>query len=377
MSQDQTYASGRSNGLGKTVVALGNILEIERRFDQSQNDLVLQTSDFSLQGLKDMVDSEIIDLAPKYQRRERWEVERQSELIESFLLNVPVPPIYLAEEEYGIYSIIDGKQRITAVSDYLNNSFALKGLEEFPDLNGARFRELPRSLQGALKVRPYLRVITLLKQSSPRLKYEVFIRLNRGGIRLNNQEIRNVAFRGALNDAIYEAAASEFLRTVLKIDGPKSAAYQQMQDAEYVLRFLTLQRTWERSSGSLSRAMDQFMLQNRDVTEVEAQVLLEPFRIALTRAYSLWGEAAFQRWDGQRWRQQALAGLYDAEMIAASLLTDAQALTVSANQAQVVQATKDLFGDPAFEEAVRLGTNTPSRIKSRIEKTYDMLVGLA
>jgi hypothetical protein len=106
-------------------VALGSVPEIERRFEQSQNDLVLQTSDFSLQGLKEMVDNQIIDLMPKYQRRERWEVERQSELIESFLLNVPVPPIYLAEEDYGIYSIIDGKQRITAVTDYLNNVWFL------------------------------------------------------------------------------------------------------------------------------------------------------------------------------------------------------------------------------------------------------------
>lgn len=229
-------------------MAIGSIHEIERRFEQSQNDLVLQTSDFSLQGLKDMVDNEIIDLDPKYQRRERWEVDRQSELIESFLLNVPVPPIYLAEEDYGIYTIIDGKQRITAVSDFLNNGFALHGLEEFPELNGSRFRELPKSLQSALRVRPYLRVITLLKQSHPKLKYEVFIRLNRGGIRLNNQEIRNVAFRGELNDAIYEAANHPLLRTALKIEGPKSAAFQQMQDAEYVLRFLTLEGAWEKFS---------------------------------------------------------------------------------------------------------------------------------
>ena len=120
------------------------------------------------------------------------------------MLNVPVPPIYLAEEEYGQYSIIDGKQRITAVSDYLNNSFALKHLETFSQIEGLRFRDLPRALQNALRVRPYLRVITLLRQSDPELKYEVFIRLNRGGIQLNPQEIRNVAFRGPLNDLIYE-----------------------------------------------------------------------------------------------------------------------------------------------------------------------------
>ncbi|OWK28960.1 DUF262 domain-containing protein [Sphingomonas mucosissima] len=358
-------------------MAIGNVAEIERRFDQSQNDLVLQTSDFSLQGLKDMVDNQIIDLAPKYQRRERWEVERQSELIESFLLNVPVPPIYLAEEEYGVYSIIDGKQRITAVSDYLNNVFSLKGLEEFPELNGARFRELPRTLQNALRVRPYLRVITLLKQSHPRLKYEVFIRLNRGGIQLNNQEIRNVAFRGPLNDAIYDAADNKLLKSALKIDGPKSAAYQQMQDAEYVLRFLTLNGTWEKFSGSLSKSMDAFMLEHSNARGKDLEDLILPFERSMARTARLWGDTAFQRWDGQKWRRQALAGLYDAEMIAAALLTDVQVATVSARRPDVLEATKALFAQSEFEEAVRLGTNTPSRIRSRIEQTYGMLLSLA
>lgn len=357
-------------------MALGSVIDIERRFERSQNDLVLQTSDFSLQGLKDMVDSDIIDLSPKYQRRERWEVERQSELIESFLLNVPVPPIYLAEEDYGIYSIIDGKQRITAVSDYLNNAFPLKSLTEFPELNGARFRDLPRTLQSALRIRPYLRVITLLKQSHPRLKFEVFIRLNRGGIRLNNQEIRNVAFRGSLNDAIYDASSNELLRHALKIDGTKSAAFQQMQDAEYVLRFLTLRQSWEKFSGSLSRSMDDFMLSRRDIDADEADQTIEPFNEAIRRTSALWGDIAFQRWDGQRWRQQALAGLYDAQMIAASILSPAQIEVVSSKQRQIVAAMKRLFQVSEFEEAVRLGTNTPARIRFRIERVRDMLLQL-
>jgi hypothetical protein len=295
---------------------------------------------------------------------------------------VPVPPIYLAEEDYGIYSIIDGKQRITAVTDYLNNAFALRGLEEFPELIGARFRDLPRTLQNALRVRPYLRVITLLKQSYPRLKYEVFIRLNRGGIRLNNQEIRNVAFRGPLNDATYVAGENKLLRSALKIEGDKSAAYQQMQDAEFVLRFLTLRDTWSGFSGSLSRSMDDFMLNNRDIHGEQLENLIRPFSEAIERATLLWGDVAFQRWDGQRWdgqrwRQQGLAGMFDAEMIAGSLLSDRQIKLAAAKRDDVVEGTKLLFVDSDFEEAVRLGTNTPSRIKLRIEKVRDMLLSVA
>ena len=350
--------------------------EISRRFEKSQSDLVLQSSDFSLQGLREMVDSEIIDLAPKYQRRERWDIKRQSQLIESFLLNIPVPPIYLSEEEYGVYSIIDGKQRITAVYDFLGNSFQLRGLESFAAINGCRFRDLPKTLQNALKVRPFLRVITLLKQSHPELKYEVFLRLNRGGIRLNNQEIRNVAFRGHLNDAIYDVSGNKFLRRTLNITSSKSKAYQQMQDAELVLRFLTLRGNWKNFSGSFSRSMDQFMMRNSHLEEDDATTLVKSFASAISRVEHLWADHAFQRWDGNQWRQQALAGLYDAQMIACDQLTSQQFQKLRNVRRRVVGETRKMFKDSAFEEAVRLGTNTPSRMIYRVERTLTSLIAL-
>lgn len=350
--------------------------EIERRFESSQNDLVLQSSDFSLQGLREMVENEVIDLAPKYQRRERWEIDRQSQLIESFLLNIPVPPIYLSEEEYGIYSIIDGKQRITAVSDFLSNAFKLKGLESFPEINGLRFRDLPKSLQNALRIRPYFRVITLLKQSAPELKYEVFLRLNRGGVKLNAQEIRNVAFRGHLNDAIYECAEENVLKSALKITSRKSTAFQQMQDAEFVLRFLMLVQNWQHFSGSFSKSMDRYMMISQDIDEADAAVRAKSFRTALNRVSSLWGDHAFQRWDGERWRNQALAGLYDAQMIAAAELTPGEFGSLGTKKRRVLSSTKQLFHDNEFEESVRLGTNTPARMRYRVQKTKDSLAAL-
>ena len=105
--------------------------------------------------------------------------------------------------------------------------------------------------------------MTLLKQSDPELKYEVFHRLNTGGEVLNPQEIRNVIFRGPLNDLVYELAEHPFLRAQLKITSLKSAAYRKMTDAEYVLRFLTLSETWEDFSGDLSLSMNRFMELNR------------------------------------------------------------------------------------------------------------------
>lgn len=355
-----------------------SVLDVEKRFEESQNSLVLQSSDFSLQGLREMVENEIIDLKAKYQRRERWDVGRQSELIESFLLNIPVPPVYLSEEEYGVYSIIDGKQRITAVSDFLSNSFVLKGLNNFGEINGLRFRDLPKTLQNALKVRPFLRVITLLKQSHPELKYEVFLRLNRGGVQLNNQEIRNVAFRGYLNAAIYsEAENNRFLKKSLNISGANSRAYQQMQDAELVLRFLTLQHSWRNFSGSFSRSMDMFMLRHSHVNADEAEKIVSGFRTSISRVEEIWGDHAFERWDGDRWRRQALAGLYDAQMISAGELNERSFEALRGKTSDVLEDTKRLFEDRAFEEAVRLGTNTPARMKYRVSKTLESLNKLA
>src|SRR5690606_25725607 len=131
------------------------------------------------------------------------------------------------------------------------------------------FSNLPRELQNALEVRPYLRVITLLKQSDPLLKFEVFTRLNRGGEQMQAQELRNVAFRGELNDLIYELAENDFLRQQLKIRNNKGRAYELMQDAEFVLRFLTMREVWQNFSGDFRSEMDRFMVRHRDANKAK------------------------------------------------------------------------------------------------------------
>ena len=142
------------------------------RFLRAQDRLVFQASDLSLGTIAEMVKREAIDVNPSYQRRERWPLQKQSALIESFLLNVPVPPIYLAEDDFGRYSVVDGKQRIMSVFAFIDDQLSLTGLETFTEIEGLKFSQLPQDMQNALEVRPYLRVITLLKQSDPSLKFE-------------------------------------------------------------------------------------------------------------------------------------------------------------------------------------------------------------
>ena len=117
-------------------------------------------------------------------------------------MNVLVPPIFLNEDEYGKYSIIDGKQRLSVVRAFLSDALTLSDLKMFPDINNMRFSDLPPTLRNVLRTRPTIRAIIILRQSDRDLKYEVFQRLNTGGAPLNAQEIRNNTFYGPLNDLV-------------------------------------------------------------------------------------------------------------------------------------------------------------------------------
>jgi len=347
--------------------------ELVKSFHDAQSKLVTQTADLPLGTLAEMVESTAIDLQPGFQRRERWTSEKQSALIESFLINVPVPPIYLSEEEDGTYTAIDGKQRLRAISDFIQNRFRLRRLERLTQAEGAQFDELPTEITNALRLRPFLRVVTLLKQTDPLLKYEVFLRLNRGGESLNNQEIRNVAFRGPLNDAIYSLSQKDFLAQQLKTIDKKSNSFREMVDAEFVLRFLALRDRYAEFSGSLVKEMDEFMRSHQKAEPTVIQTLETQFLTALQRCETLWGEHAFHRPEGSGWRDQALAGLYDAQMIAASLISSETFKKATGEPPAVLENTRKLFDDLEFDKAVKTGTNTPARIKLRVDKMKAML----
>lgn len=342
----------------------------DERFKKAQSSLVTQASDFSLDTVASMVRSGAIDPSPGYQRRERWDAARQSALIESFMLNVPVPPVYLAEEDYGAYSVIDGKQRITAVSEFMEGKLALRRLEKFSYLNGARFEDLPPEIANALRVRPYVRAVTLLRQSDPDLKFEVFLRLNRGGEKLTAQEVRNVAFRGEFNDLLFELAKNDFLLSQFNID-EKSERYRQMLDLEYVLRFLSLDAIGDAYTGDLSATMDSFM--ERYWSEYPIDNLAHAFNRSIEACQSIWGDKAFRRAEKGSWRGRALLGMYDAQMLAVSKLNDKQIASLAAKQGIVHRRTAELFDDAEFLQAVTVATNTSARLSKRVNTVSRML----
>jgi hypothetical protein len=168
--------------------------EIEDAYKNLSFRVIYQSNNFFLPQINSLIKGkEVINLRPEYQRRLRWPKKKKSKLIESLLLNIPIPPIFLYESDLARYEVMDGQQRLNAIHDFLENNFALTGLDELSFLNGKRYNKLPPKLRRSLD-RASISAIVLLQetksdQSDPFIvRRYVFERLNTGGESLNPQE---------------------------------------------------------------------------------------------------------------------------------------------------------------------------------------------
>ncbi|WP_227319152.1 DUF262 domain-containing protein [Cedecea davisae] len=172
-------------------------------------------------------------LAPDFQRKDVWDKKKQSELIESILMGIPIPLIYLFEDENGIRQIIDGKQRVSALKKYLDDGFELSELTMFPHLKGLRFSEIPKLLQA--KLEDFQLHSYVIQPPTPEyVKFNIFERVNRAGMNLNKQEMRHALYQGKATDLIRRLAESqEFLNSTGGGVRP-----ERMRDRYLVLRFV-------------------------------------------------------------------------------------------------------------------------------------------
>lgn len=169
--------------------------KINKKYDSGEVRIVTEQARYPLPTLKDMFSDNKYNLHPDFQRRRRWSQEKKSKLIESFIINVPVPPVFLYEIDYANFEVMDGLQRITTIIDFYKDLYVLEGLEEWKELNGKKYSELPIRIKEGID-RRYLSSIILLKESAKddveadRLKKIVFERLNSGAIELITNEYR-------------------------------------------------------------------------------------------------------------------------------------------------------------------------------------------
>jgi hypothetical protein len=214
------------------------------QLDQLKRSVSYDVYDISVRQLVDMVHGGIIDIAPDYQRHFVWDAKRESELIESILLGIPVPSLYMATNPDSSWEVVDGVQRLSTLIHFCGNSqqiaaigkkspLTLTGLEKLTEFNGLDFSTIPFSTQTYLTLRP-LRITTLNDRSDVFVRYDLFERLNTGGVELHPQEIRNCVISGKLRDIIKQFAGNLDFRAVITL--PKNeveiATYEEM-----ILRF--------------------------------------------------------------------------------------------------------------------------------------------
>ncbi len=283
--------------------------------------IVAQPYDFSVQDLVDKIGSGDIDLKPDYQRNYVWGANDEHEnkrscLIESLLLNIPIPVIYFAEQAETLkYEVIDGQQRLRTFQDFLNDKFKLAKLEIRDDVNDKFYSELPQRDKDEIRKRS-IRAIVILNESDDEIRYEVFERLNLGSIQLTPQEIRNNTLRGRFNDLLKELAADETFRSLINLR--LKSDQNNMAHEELILRFFAYHYSDLKRVDQLSYFMTKFMKENKDMPPEQIEEYRALFQSTIKKIKKYLGSKAFSIYQvkNRTWNTTSNRLLYEAEMLA-------------------------------------------------------------
>lgn len=318
--------------------------EIAARYVSGDIRIVTDQGRTQLADLPAVLDSGRWDLQPDFQRRSRWSPGKQSRLIESFIMNVPVPPIFLYEYEYSKAEVMDGLQRLTALKQFYSNQLTLTELEYWQVLEGRTYDTLPVQLRQGID-RRYISSIVLLYETAKRegqadqLKKLVFERINSGGERLTEQESRNALSKGPLNEALPRLARTPSFCRAWRIPEPdnneletgqvsddvlEDSRYRTMEDVEMVLRFFAhRQRGLDAAPRRLRPFLDKYWSKaNREFTTEMVGEIGDIFIQTINLVESVLGDRAFyirrERNGVMKWIPRPTLLAYDSVMAAFS-----------------------------------------------------------
>ena len=272
---------------------------------QEENRIFTSSGDPEIESLYNKHKRGRLVLQPDFQRQYVWDATKASKLIESAILLIPLPIIYLSEEKDGKEYVIDGQQRLTSFFSFIDGlfpdgkTFKLSGLNVCSDLNGKKFSELSEELQN--KIRYYIiRTITFQKDSSENLKFEIFERLNTGSVQLNDQELRNCLYRGKFNVALKDMASDSDFMYICGLNAPD----KRMKDKELVLRFCAFYHmTYLNYKAPIRNFLNIEAQAKRDISDKELSELKAAFKNSCQIIRSMFDKNSFKRFhkgkDGQ------------------------------------------------------------------------------
>ena len=323
------------------------------------------TYDITVQQLVTMVETRTINVAPAYQRQFRWDDTRRSTLVESIFLGVPVPSLFMASNPDGTWELVDGVQRISTLVQFagtpaaraqlgLSEPLAIANAEKLTALNHLTFETLPASVQLHFNTRP-IKVITLSDKSDKDVRFDLFERLNTGGVTLSNQEIRSCVYRGNFNHFIETLANdSHDFRAVVKL------TRRQESDGtreEYVLRFFAFLDRYRTFDHSVVDFLNKYM---EDATSTFSYSRHQKLFFRTFQQLS----TAFPGGIARRARQKTPVNLFEAVSVGAALALKVQPNINTAH-------TNDWVDSPALRSFTTGATNSRKMVVNRIEYCRD------
>lgn len=238
--------------------------------------------------------SKKLNLSPEYQRNFVWDEKRKSALIESLLLRIPIPAFYLDEDKEGNKSVIDGMQRLSAIHSYMNNEFSLKKMQYLSYCEERYFQDLEPKLRTRIEDTEL--AVNILDEKCPEMvKFDVFRRVNTGGMPLNYQEIRNIKAAPKVRTLLQKMAQCEEFQCATR----HNVKDIRMGAQELCLRYLTIltaynwgKRDFNQYYGLL-KMMDQMIINMNEMSEESLEKMFQTFRDVMTDCYEILGDNSF------------------------------------------------------------------------------------
>jgi hypothetical protein len=373
------------------VAESGEKLDLLDKIDDRRKRADTKALDISLNELADMYAAGELEIRPEYQRMFRWPGSKQSQFIESLLLEMPIPPIFVIELEEGKWELIDGLQRISSYLHFramlnspeldppIREGDALK-LEEcdiVEELNDKTYNDLPSPLQIRLK-RSFLGVQVIRKETDKRFRYYMFKRLNTGGEPLSAQEIRNCTIRllgSSFNDFITKLAREEDFRTCIR---PMTEDKRmKMVDVELVLRFFSFKNNFAGFRHDIAPFLDDFMERVTDQERPDAiafDYALEErrFRTVFSLLAATLGENTCLRWLNDKVGFGGEFSLHHFEAFALGVAKVADYAQSEPNVDAVREALLQIKKDAEFRQLTTGGgQNSPGPYRKKIDYVAD------
>jgi Protein of unknown function DUF262 len=371
-----------SRGKATGVEAEDNdvLLGIHNPFDPERIDVVTRNPTVDL--LLSRIRNSRVDLQPDFQRHAGiWTPRAKSRLIESLLLRIPLPTFYAAEGDDDTWAMVDGIQRLTTIAEFVepqtvgSTPMRLRDLEYLGEqCNGSRFVDLPGRLQTRLRETEL--VVHLIRRGTPdEVKFNIFARINTGGLPLTSQELRHALIPGQARGILKEWAESvPFLNATAH--GVRS---DRMSDREMILRFAAFRLTnpEEYSHDDLDRFLRDAMNRLNDLDSESVRILRDEFETAMESAHRIFGDFAFRKRDpngGER-RYPINKALFEAVSVnlAANPSNDEQ---LALNQDRVNEQFRLLMSNPTFQGAVSQGTGAIRKVQCRFGMIRDLFASV-